>query len=510
MTHPADWDVAEAAGALRAGRITSLELTEACLARVVDRDPAYGAWIRVYPDDARAAARAADAVLARGEGGPLTGVPLGLKDVIGVSGLPLTADSAVLEGNAATEDSTLWTRLRDAGMVLIGHLHCGEFANGTWGVNPWSAEFSPGGSSSGNGIALAARMIPATVGSDGRGSIRMPAAFNGVTGMKPTYGLVSTAGCVPITFSYDTLGPMARSAADCSLLLSAMAGRDPRDRTTLTQPADLGPFPVTPRPGQRPAAGIRIGIPRFPGEPMSDGISTVYERFQKDLVGLGAELVPFDWPVNPLEPEIGRLGDYVHILGAELLYIHEQFADREHLYRDDWRQTISMYQQVGSAVDYVRAQGKRAEYVATWHRIFAEHQLDAVIHPASLDELFRSAPLVEIFNSKAIDQPLEMPRMLFGCWNDANFPALAVPAGLSPTDGSPVGMQIIGTPYTDATILQLGIDIQSATGHHLEQPPNMGTAEPYQSPQRYEQHTVQPAFLRPANPVDPLIPLATR
>jgi aspartyl-tRNA(Asn)/glutamyl-tRNA(Gln) amidotransferase subunit A len=497
MRHPADLDLTEAAEALRTGELSAAELTAACLDRIAQRDPAYGAWIRVYDSAARAAAEAADAAIAAGAAGPLTGIPIGLKDVIGVDGLPLTADSAVLEGNIAAADATVWARLRAAGMVLLGHLHCGEFANGTWGSNPWGSDFSPGGSSSGSGIALAARMVPATVGSDGRGSTRMPAAFNGVTGVKPTYGLVSTAGCVPITYTYDTLGPLARSAADCSLLLRAMAGPDRRDRATLAQPSQLGRFPTSARPGPRPATGARIGIPRFP-LPMTDGVAAVFERFQRELTGLGAELVSFDWPENPLEPDIGRGGDFVHILGAELSYVHEQFADRAHLYRDYWNATMPMYQAVGSAVDYVRAQGKRAEHIATWHGIFAEHRLTAVAHPAALGELFRARTPVD---------PADFPRMLFGVWNDVNFPVVAVPAGRSATDGSPVGMQLVGTPYTDTDLLQLAVDYQSATPYHREQPPDPDSAPEYRGPDRKEEGRAQPPFVPKANPIDPLVPV---
>jgi aspartyl-tRNA(Asn)/glutamyl-tRNA(Gln) amidotransferase subunit A len=364
-------------------------------------------------------------------------------------------------------------------------------------VNPWGSEFSPGGSSSGSGIALAARMVPATVGSDGRGSTRMPAAFNGVTGVKPTFGLVSTAGCVPITYTYDTLGPLARTAADCSMLLRAMAGRDVRDRATLAQPADLGAFPTAARPGPRPAAGSRIGIPRFP-LPMTDGVAAVFDRFQRELTGLGAELVPFDWPENPLEPDMGLGGDFIHILGAELMYVHVQFAGRAHLYRDYWNATMPMYQAVGSAVDYVRAQGKRADHIATWHGIFAEHRLTAVAHPAALGELFPAETPVD---------PADFPRMLFGVWNDVNFPVVAVPAGRSATDGSPVGMQIVGTPYTDTGLLQLAIDYQSATRHHREQPPGLDSAPAYRGPERREEGRAQAPFVARASPVDPLVPL---
>ncbi|MGH3277263.1 MAG: amidase [Streptosporangiaceae bacterium] len=492
---PADWSIVEASTELRARRATSAELTDACLQRIASRDKRYGAWIRVYEDVARAAARAADMALMAGQAGQLAGIPIGLKDVIVVAGLPLTADSAVLEGNIAPADSTAWSRLRQAGMVLLGHLHCGEFANGLWGANPWGPSISPGGSSSGSGIALAARMAPATIGSDGRGSVRMPAAFNGITAVKPTFGLISTAGCIPITFTYDVIGPMARSAADCALLLSAMTGRDDADHATLLQPPQ-SIYPSTPRPGPRPAARTRIGLPTFPGEPMSDGIAMIYARFQDELVALGCELISFDWPENPLElPSEGRAGDWVHILGAEARVIHEQFAGREHLYRDEFRRLIAPMSAYGSAADYVRAQVKRAEYIRTWMAIFTSNGLTAVAHPAALDEAFGTD--IESFIRKP-------PRLMFGVWNDTNFPVVAVPAGVSPLDGSPVGMQLAGTPFTEAALLQLAIDLQATSGYHLQSPTCLDRAENYAGPQRRESGACQPSFIPMPSPIEPL------
>src|SRR5262249_2155665 len=161
------------------------------------------------------------------------------------------------------------------GAVLLGHLHAGEFACGTWGVNPWGDDFSPGGSSSGSGVAVAARMTPATLGTDGRGSIRIPAAFLNLTAVKPTFGLVRRATCIPFRFTYGVVGPMARSAADCALLLEAIAGVDQADRATLAQPPGLS-FRTEARPGPRPLAHTRIGVPRFAEGFLSEGVSAVW------------------------------------------------------------------------------------------------------------------------------------------------------------------------------------------------------------------------------------------
>ncbi|WP_020495650.1 amidase [Sciscionella marina] len=473
LDHPADWGVIEASEALHAKRISAVELTGAYLSRIATRDDKYGAWIRVYEQEARAAAAAADQTLTAGTAGPLTGIPVGLKEVVGVSGLPLTADSAVLQGNVARIDATAWTNLREAGMVLLGHLHCGEFACGTWGINPWNISLSPGGSSSGSGIALATRTAPATVGSDGRGSIRMPAAFNSVTGVKPTFGLISTAGCIPITFTYDVVGPMARSAADCALLLSAMAGRDETDCSTYAQPAPAT-YPTHPRPGTCPAAGTRVGVPRFADHPFSDGVATMFERFKKDLTGIGVELVEFDWPENPLETVSDGAAAWAVILAAETRVLHAQFDGRGHLYRDEFTTMFADMDNAGSAIDYVRAQANRAEYARTWTQIFAEHRLAAIVHPGS-----HSEPFGAIADGA-------LPLMQFGCWNDANFPVVSVPAGFSPTDGSPIGMQLAGPPFTEAVLLQLAIDIQAVTDHHLQIPPSLDDRPVFTGPRRKE------------------------
>ena len=497
--HPADLDLLEAAAALSAGEISSRELTAACLERVAQRDGRFGAFIRVYEREAAQMALRADELRARGAAGPLTGLPIALKDVIAAAGLPLTADSAVLEGNVAQADATVWARLRAAGMVLIGHLHCGEFASGVWGINPWGPTFSPGGSSSGSGIALAARMVPATLGTDTRGSIRMPAAFMGASAVKPTFGLVSTAGVIPFSYTSDVTGPMARSAADCAALLQVMAGRDTADRATLSQPAGPASYPTRPRPGPRPLAGIRIGIPQFGADAPSPGVAEVYAQFRGELAGLGAELVSFPWPSNPLEVGGRNVGDWTHILGAEIQVIHEQFADRRQLYRDEFLGLLAPLQTAGSAMDYVRAQVARAEFIDTWTSVFAEHELTAVAHPACQDELFRTD--VELTYE-------ELPRLMLGVWNDTGFPVVSVPAGLSPADQSPVGMQLAGLPYTEAALLQTAIDLQAATDYHRQSPADLDHGPDYQPPARHAAGPQPPyaAGLSALNAVVPVNP----
>jgi aspartyl-tRNA(Asn)/glutamyl-tRNA(Gln) amidotransferase subunit A len=505
-TDLADLDVLEAAAALHARQTSSEELTAACLHRIGERDPLVGAWLRVYEEQAMDAARLADARLRQGEAGPLCGIPLGLKDVIGVAGLPLTADSPVLAGNIAPADSTAWSRLRARGMVLLGHLHCGEFACGTWGANPWNPRFSCGGSSSGNGIAVAARMVPATLGTDGRGSIRGPAGMNGITGLKPTFGLVSTSGCIPITLSFDVVGPMARSAADCAALMSALIGPDPADRTTLTQPRGLT-FATEPRAGNQPLAGTRIGVPRLTPGFLAGGIASVFDRFQGELAALGATLVPFDRPDNPLEENGGTGAGWMTVLGAEARAVHAQFAGREHLHRPDFTALFDpMTGQVGTAVEYVQAQMKRSELAAVWRGLFTDLRLDAVIEPGTAGEIWK----VDEHGRLDLDSQ-DTAYAFHGTWNDTNFPALSVPAGLSPTDGGPVGIQIIGLPFSDPDVLRIAIDYQAATEYHTAEPAGLrDPSYPTFVPPPVPDAGPQPAYVQVHSPFDVVTGLTAR
>ena len=236
----ADLGVVEAAALLADRKLSASELTRACLARIRERDGSHShegdpasvnAWVRVYEDDALAAAAQADdaRALAGDPLPPLCGIPIGLKDLYGVAGEPLTASSRLLD-ERPTADCDVWGRLRSQGMILLGHLHTHEFAVGgtTDQVgNPWALERSAGGSSGGSAAALAARMVPAATGTDTAGSLRIPSALCGTSTIKPTRGLVSLRGVVPLATSLDHAGPMARTLADCAPLLAAMAGPDP-------------------------------------------------------------------------------------------------------------------------------------------------------------------------------------------------------------------------------------------------------------------------------------------
>ena len=494
---PADLSISEAIQMMRMGQLNSVELTTSCLDRIAKRDRFYGAWTNVYHQQALAEAEAADVLRAQGSERPLLGIPVGLKDVIAVEGRPLTADSAMLAGNVADEDSEVWSKLEDSGMVLIGHLHCGEFANGVSGVNPWGESVSPGGSSSGSAIALAARMVPATIGTDARGSIRIPASFNGITGFKPTFGSVSTRGCIPISFSYDTIGPMARCAADCARLMQVLDQRDEYWGAVPARSSELPAYPIEPRAGKTPLRGVKIGIPEFYDRPISAGVATIFEAFQETMVQLGAQLVHFPWPDNPLQGEDKFLGDWLHILGGEAEAIHEQFAGAEHLYRDDFRGFIDSSRSSGTRLEYLRAQMKRSEYIEHWKTLFSDYDLTAVVHPLSQMEPFRT------------DAPLDattFSHVMAACWNDLNFPAISVPAGRSTLDLTPIGMQLAGRPFSDPVLLQIAIDYQAHTDHHREQPDSLDAGQVFEPQDQKHSQRVMHSYRPVMNPFSSLSP----
>ena len=282
---PHELGVAALGRALRARELSSVEAVQHLLAREADQR-ALGAFLALDAEGALAAAKAADAALARGECGALTGVPVAHKDIFVTKGLPSTAGSKMLAGYRSPFDATVVARLAAAGMVTLGKLNCDEFAMGSANENsafgpvhnPWDAARVPGGSSGGSAAAVAAGLVPATTGTDTGGSIRQPASFCGITGIKPTYGVCSRYGMIAFASSLDHAGPLARTAEDCALLLSAMSGFDERDATSAQRPPqDYHAQMLASRGGAKPLEGLRIGLPKefFPAALASDVGSAV-------------------------------------------------------------------------------------------------------------------------------------------------------------------------------------------------------------------------------------------
>ena len=364
MSDPADLGVVDAAAALEGRELSSRELVAACLARIRERDGtrsadgdpgSINAWVRVYEEDALAAADRADERLAAGAAPVLCGIPIGLKDIYAAAGKPLTASSYVLD-DLPERDCDAWARLAAEGMVLLGHVHTHEFAAGgtTDQVgNPWALDRSAGGSSGGSAAALAARMVPATTGTDTAGSLRIPSAMCGTSTVKPTRGTVPMRGIVPLCESFDHAGPMARAVRDCEPLLAAMAGVRPPDER---------------RPLRRIAVSPRIADL---GPDVADG-------FDAALAALDGERVEPPPPPAPLD--LGM--ELVDLFCAEMLAYHRRFDDRRDLYRQSTREFLEHGEQRAmTAEEYVAAQSRRAGATAAWRDWLAEHRIHAIVEP---------------------------------------------------------------------------------------------------------------------------------
>jgi aspartyl-tRNA(Asn)/glutamyl-tRNA(Gln) amidotransferase subunit A len=462
-TDPADLGLLEAAALLRGRALSAVELLEACQARIAARNGgeptfdgapgAVNAWVRLYPDLARQLAQAAEARLAaEGDAAPLVcGIPLALKDLFAVGGLGLTASSRVLEGSVAAADSAVWRRLRGHGVVLAGHSHTHEFAAGgtTDQVgNPWALERTAGGSSGGSAAALAAGMVPAAVGTDTAGSLRIPAALAGICSIKPTYGRVPADGCIPLSPTLDHPGPMARSVADASALLSALATEPGEDPDPV-----IDRLPVAPRVGPHPLEGLRVAVTSRPEAAHAeadvlDGLQAARSAAER----LGAQVVELQ-AAPDVAPE-----DSVTILFHEVWPYHAAHAERSDRYRPSIREFVDLARKVHDAAAYEAAQARRARVTGQWRAWFADHGVDVLLEP--------TVPLTAAVRGHGYDSgnlggegdPLIA---LTSTWNFTGFPVVALPAGLGPRTGLPVGVSLIGPPDTEPLLVQTAIDLQA-------------------------------------------------
>jgi len=436
---PGDLNVVEAIELLRGRDLSSRELTDACLARIRERDGTHSfdgdpasinAWVRVYEDDARASASRADERLARGDAPPLCGVPIGLKDLYSVAGKPVTASSRVL-ADVPDHDCDAWARLAAAGMVLLGHVHTHEFAAGgtTDQVgNPWSLDRSAGGSSGGSAAALASHTTPAATGTDTAGSLRIPSALCGTSTIKPTRGLVSMRGIVPLGTTLDHAGPMARTVADCEPLLAALAATSPPRRR---------------RPLRRVALSPRLG----------ELDPDVAENFERALEQV--PLVPAPPPAVPLDAG----AELLDLVTAEMLAWHRRFDGRRDLYRPSVRGFLEHAERRAmTAEEYVAVQARRTELTAVWVDWFAEHRVDAIVEP--------TVPIVARPRGAGYDEPFTdvAEISLTHYWDWTGFPVVALPSGVGRRSGLPTGVSLIGPPGADWDLLAAGVALQRELG----------------------------------------------
>lgn len=463
--------IADVAACLRNGALTSMGLTAELLSRADRLDPIVEAYALRFDDDALAMAEKADAELAAGiDRGPLHGIPVAIKDLLAMSEGPTSAQSVVLDRDWGTSrDATVVSRLKQAGAVITGKTTTFEFgvgvpdSEGPFPVtrNPWNLQHTPGGSSSGAGSGIASGLFLAGIGTDCGGSIRIPAAFCGVTGLMPTYGRVPVLGTVPFGYSFDRIGPLARSAHDCATVLSVIAGHEPDDETTVDRPVDDYRAAVS-----TDLTGLRIGIDRspmfFPDESDAALVACV-DRAIEELGRLGAEILDV---ALPLYPQL--LAANIAMASAEALAYH----------RDDLRSRWTDYTRGGrsnlargalvTGADYVQAARVRRLAQRELRSLFDE--VDVVVTPTSAI----GAPTIEDMASAATGA-LIFKTTYTMYWSAAGNPALAMPIGRT-ADGLPLSIQIAGRPFEEGLLCRIGHAYQAVSRWHLDEPP---ISDPY-------------------------------
>jgi len=491
-----DLTLAAARSGLRQRAFTSRELTEAHLAAIEALNPRLNAFITVTGEQALAQADAADAALARGDERPLTGVPIAMKDLFCTEGVRTTAGSRILGPFVPPYESTVSANLLRAGAVFLGKTNMDEFAMGSSNMtsaygaveNPWKrrqdadAVLVPGGSSGGSAAAVAARLALGATGTDTGGSIRQPASFCGIVGLKPTYGRCSRWGVVAFASSLDHPGPLARSVEDCAVLLGAMAGHDPKDSTSADVP--LGDYQGA---CGRSVKGMRIGVPReYRADGMPEEIEALWRQGVDWLREAGAEVVDVSLPhtkyglatyyiVAPAEAS-SNLARYdgvrfgLRTNGKDLCDLYER--TRAEGFGAEVRRRVLIGTYVLSAgyydAYYLRAQKVRALILRDFTEAFA--RVDALLTP--------TAPSAAFVQGEKMDDPIKMYlNDLFTVPADlAGVPAISVPAGLD-ANGLPIGLQVIGKPFDEETVFAVGAAIERAASFDALPTIRAGTAQ---------------------------------
>ena len=475
--------VTQASQLLAAREVSSVELTDACLKRIAEVDGRLSAYITVTADVARCQATAADQRIAAGAAGPLTGIPMQIKDLLCTAGVLTTCASQMLAEYVPVYDATAVARLRAQDAVLLGKGNLDEFGMGSSTENsaffptrnPWDTARVPGGSSGGSAAAVAAGAATFALGTDTGGSIRQPASFCGVTGLKPTYGRVSRYGLVAYASSLDQIGPIARDAADCALILQAIAGHDPHDATSLPDPVPNYAAGLT-----GDVSGLRLGVPaEYFADGMDAGVRAAVTSAIDQLAALGAEIREVSLPtteyalacyyiIAPSECS-ANLARYD---GVKYGYSHQGDGDmweamertRQHGFGPEVKRRV-MLGAFALSSGYYDAYYHKAQQVRTLIRedfTRAFEDVDALVAPVS--------PVVAFPIGERSDDPVRM--YLVDVYtlpvNIAGLPAMSIPCGFS--DGLPVGLQLIGPHLTETRLLNIAHAYQQATDWHQERP----------------------------------------
>ncbi len=464
---PACATASETVAAVTAGETTAEAVLDGVQQRVAACDAALNAFITLSPDRALAEARAVDDVVTEGERPrPLAGVPLAHKDIIATRALRTTAGSALLRDYVPTEDATVVARLSNAGTALVGKTNTHEFATGTTGTvscfgatrNPWNLEHVTGGSSGGSGAALAAGLVPAATGTDTGGSIRIPAACCGIVGLKPTYGRVSRTGVVPFAWGLDHVGPMARRVRDVAMLLTAMAGPDPYDRTSAGETSsDFGAAV------DQGIKGLRFAVPEFCFlELATTPVAETVREACRMLEELGARRLEVSLP-----QELALVGPAaIALFLAEGGAVHRStLSTHPDAYCDETRAFLSLAEHV-TAHQYLQAQRLRSILAAELARVF--QTIDLLVTPT----LAMTAPRQDDREVDGAEGPIDVRAamtLFTRPFNLTGLPALSVPCGFQ--GGLPIGLQLVGRAFDEATLLRAAQAYEAATDWHTRRPP---------------------------------------
>ncbi len=461
--------IAQIAADVQSRKRTASDVADAALAAAGKFQEQFHAFIKITPDVAREQARRVDERVQKGETLPLAGVPFAVKDLFDLAGVATTFGAKVFADRVAKSDASAVRRLVDAGAVCLGKLNLHECAFGFTGENrtfgdtrnPWDPSRIPGGSSSGSAVAVALGICPIALGSDTGGSIRMPAALCGLTGLKPTYGRVSRAGGLPLSWTMDHVGPITRSAAEAALVLRLLAGPDTADETASRRAVPDYPAELSAR-----IHGLRIGVMhRWFFEALDGEVAAAVGQGLEKLLGLGARQVEVELPL--LEE---ALGAHRAIIFPEASAFHRPYlAERAHDYAADIRPLL-LAGLFLPAVDYLAALQVRRIIRREWARIF--EKIDILITPTT--------PVTATkFGEQTADVP-GGPKPLVRAYLDltlpfnlTGYPAITIPCGFSKS-GLPIGLQLVGKPFTESVLLRAAHQYQQETDWHLRKPPAAG------------------------------------
>ncbi|MER6396731.1 amidase [Kitasatospora sp. NPDC001603] len=467
---PYELTVAAAADEIRARRLSPVELVGSVLDRIEQVEPQLNAYVSVLAEQARGAAREAEHEAAHGRfRGALHGIPMGLKDLIDVAGTATTASSRVREGHRAQADSTVAARLTAAGAILLGKTHTHEFAYGLTTPQTRNARDHgrvAGGSSGGSAVAVASGAAAFALGTDTGGSIRVPAALNGVVGLKPTYGLVPRHGVTSLSWSLDHVGPITRTVEDAAVVLTALAGHDPRD------PASLAAAAVDHRPGPgTDLTGLLVGVPRdYYFDHLDPEVETAVRRAVGHLADLGAELVDVGIP----------MARYIRatlwgLVAPEASAYHERtLRTVPELYQADVRILLEAGELM-TAGDYLRAQRSRTLMREEWARVLAG--VDVIAAPTVPTTAVRAGQTTLTWSDGTSEGVADALVRLSAPANITGVPALTVPVGHDAA-GLPIGMQLLGRPLGERLLLRVGHAYEQSRPAPVPAPVGTGVGAP--------------------------------